>query len=104
MIAVIETGGKQYLVQEGQKLTIEKIEAEPGTEYVFDKVLLTANDDGSDVKIGAPYLGGVTLKAAVETQGRSKKLRVVKFHRKVRYTRTHGHRQDQTQVTIGAIA
>lgn len=104
MIAVIETGGKQYLVSEGKSLTIEKIDGEPGSEVSFDKVLLVANEDGSDAKVGTPYLDGVSIKATVESQGRAKKLRVVKFRRKVRYKRTQGHRQPQTQVKIGAIA
>lgn len=104
MFAVIETGGKQHLVQTEQSLKIEKIDGEVGSEVVFDKVLLLANDDGSDVKIGAPYLEGVSIKATVEEQGRDKKLRVVKFKRKVRYKRVFGHRQHFTKVKVGAIA
>lgn len=100
MFAVIETGGKQYLVQTGETLKIEKLAVEPGKEVVFDKVLLLANDDGSDVKIGQPYLEGVSIAATVESQERTKKLRVVKFKRKVRYKRVIGHRQHQTKVTL----
>ena len=100
MIAVIETGGKQYLVKSGDTITIEKIPAEAGEKINFDKVLLTANDDGSDTKVGTPYLSGVTVAAVCKKQGRDKKILVVKYKRKVRYRRAHGHRQHQTTVTI----
>ena len=100
MFAVIETGGKQYLVKSGDVLKIEKLDAEPGKAYVFDKVLLLAKEDGTDVKIGAPYLDGVSISADVEKHGRADKLRVVKFKNKVRYKRAAGHRQDLTVVKI----
>lgn len=100
MLAVIETGGKQYLVKTGDTIKVEKLEVEPGKEVVFDKVLLTASDDGGDVRVGTPYLSGVSVKALCKTQGRAKKIRVVKFKRKVRYRRTAGHRQHFTAVTI----
>lgn len=102
MIAVIETGGKQYVVRNGMTLTIEKIDHEAGAEVVFDKVLLLAEDDGSAVKIGTPYLEGVTVKAVVEAQGKDKKIRVIKYKRKVRYRRVIGHRQSFTKVKIAA--
>ncbi|PIT86105.1 MAG: 50S ribosomal protein L21 [Candidatus Magasanikbacteria bacterium CG10_big_fil_rev_8_21_14_0_10_43_6] len=104
MFAVIETGGKQYLVETGQTLKIEKIDGEVGKDVVFDKVLLLAKSDGSDVKIGAPYLDGVSIAATVKEQARERKLRVVKFKRKVRYKRVHGHRQHFTKVEVKAIA
>lgn len=100
MFAVIETGGKQYLVKTGDVLKIEKLEVEAGKEVVFDKVLLTANDDGTDVKIGTPYLSGVSISANVEQQGRADKIRVVKYKNKVRYKRVIGHRQDFTKVKV----
>ena len=100
MLSVIETGGKQYLVRSGQTLSIEKLPVEKGQTVTFDKVLLTANDDGSDVKIGMPYLEGVVVSGTVEAQGRAKKIRVVKYKRKVRYRRVHGHRQAFTKVKI----
>ena len=100
MMAVIEAGGKQYLIRSGEDLKIEKLDAELGTEVVFDKVLLTAKEDGSDVKIGTPYLEGVAIKADVLEQGRSKKIRVVKYKRKVRYKRVYGHRQHFTKITV----
>ena|SRR3989338_8144639 len=100
MIAVIETGGKQYLVKSGDKLTIEKFEAEPGAAILFDRVLLLANDDGTNVRIGEPILEGVTVSATCDEQARTAKIRVVKYKRKVRYRRVHGHRQHITKVTI----
>ena len=103
MFAVIETGGKQYLIQTGDTLKIEKLEAEVGKDVIFDKVLLLAGADGKDVKIGTPYLEGVSIVAEVEEQGRSKKVRVVKFKRKVRYKRVHGHRQHFTKVKVKKV-
>lgn len=103
MFAVIETGGKQYLIKTGDTLKIEKVDAQPGKDVVFDKVLLLAKEDGSDVKIGTPYLDGVSIAATVEEQGRGKKVRVVKFKNKVRYKRTRGHRQHFTKVKVKKI-
>jgi len=100
MFAVIQTGGKQYLIKSGETLKIEKLEAEPGKEYIFDKVLLLAKDDGTDVQIGTPYLEGVSIAADVEDHGRGKKIRVVKFKRKVRYKRVIGHRQHFTKIKV----
>src|SRR3989338_44444 len=100
MFALIETGGKQYLVKTGQVLKVEKLEAEPGKPFVFDKVLLLANDDGTDVEIGTPYLEGVSISADIEEQGRSSKIRVVKYKRKVRYKRVIGHRQHFTKIKV----
>jgi len=99
MIAVIETGGKQYLIKTGDAIKIEKLLALEGEKVSFDKVLLTAKDDGSDVKIGKPYLD-IVVEAMVEKQGRAKKIRVEKFKRKVRYHKVYGHRQPFTQVKI----
>jgi len=103
MFAVIETGGKQYLIKTGDTLKIEKLDVEEGKEAVFDKVLMLAEEDGSDVKIGKPYLDGVSIAATVEKQGRTRKIRVVKFKRKVRYKRVHGHRQAFTKVAVKAV-
>lgn len=100
MFAVIETGGKQYLVKTGDVLKIEKLEVESGKGVVFDKVLLTADDSGVNVKIGAPYLAGVSIDADVLEQGRADKIRVVKFKNKIRYKRVIGHRQHFTKVKI----
>ena len=103
MFAVIETGGKQYLIKTGDTLKVEKLDTEAGKEVVFDKVLLLAKENGTDVQIGTPYLKGVSIAATVEEQGRSKKLRVVKFKRKVRYKRVKGHRQHFTKVKVKKV-
>ena len=103
MFAVIQTGGKQYLIKTGDTLKIEKLDVEPGKDVVFEKVLLLAKEDGSDVQIGKPYLEGVSIAASVEEQGRSKKLRVIKFKRKVRYKRVKGHRQHFTKVKVKEV-
>ena len=103
MFAVIQTGGKQYLVKPGMVLTIEKLSGEAGGEIVFDKVLLLADEAGGEVKLGTPYLSGVSVVATIEAQGRSKKIRVVKYKRKVRYKRVHGHRQHVTKVKVKTL-
>jgi large subunit ribosomal protein L21 len=103
MLAVIETGGKQYLVKDGTPLTIEKIEGEQGSEVTFDKVLLLAKEDGSDVKVGTPYLEGVAIKADLTAQGRARKVMVIKYKPKIRYKRTRGHRQQETKVRIKTV-
>lgn len=103
MFAVIETGGKQYLVKTGETLKIEKLEAAVGTDVMFDTVLMLADEDGKNVQIGTPYLDGVSVSATVESQTRDKKIRVVKFKRKVRYKKVHGHRQHVTRVKVKAI-
>ncbi len=103
MHAVIFTGGKQYLVEEGQTIKVEKLDAEVGAEVIFDKILLTAKGDGQNVEIGTPFLDGKTVSALVKEQGREKKIRVVKYKPKIRYKRVIGHRQKYTQVTIGKI-
>ena len=103
MFAVIETGAKQYLVKTGETLKIEKLEVEPGKEVVFDRVLLLANEDGTSVKIGAPYLAGVSIAATVESQMRGKKIRIVKFKNKIRYKKAQGHRQRLTKVKLKEV-
>lgn len=104
MIAVILTGGKQYLVQEGDTLRVEKLaEAEEGNTVTFDSVLLTGNKDGSNVKVGAPTVAGASVAATVLANGRAKKILVQKFKAKVRYDKTYGHRQPYTEVKIDKI-
>lgn len=97
-IAVIETGGKQYLVNEGSKLTIEKIiGAEAGKDVSF-KTLLT--DDGA-LTLGAPYLSEAT--ASYDAEGRNKTINVVKYKAKSRYYKKRGHRQPHAKVTLKKI-
>ncbi|OIO18769.1 MAG: 50S ribosomal protein L21 [Candidatus Magasanikbacteria bacterium CG_4_9_14_0_2_um_filter_41_10] len=104
MFAVVFTGGKQYFVEEGQTINIEKLETEIGNTVTFDQILLTAKGDGQDVEIGMPFLVGKTITATVKDQGRAKKIRVVKYKPKTRYKRVNGHRQPFTTVTIDKIA
>lgn len=98
LIAVIETGGKQYLVAPGQTLKIEKLPVTEGSEYVFDKVLLTS--EGGKTVIGTPYIAGATVTATVEVQGRARKIRILRYHSKTRTRRRKGHRQPFTQVKM----
>ena len=101
MYAVIETGGKQYKVSEGDVIFIEKLEAAEGEAVTFDKVLVVA--DGENVKVGAPAVEGATVTAKVEKQGKAKKIYVFKMKRKKNYRRKKGHRQPFTKVTIEKI-
>jgi len=101
-LAVIKTGGKQYLVQEGQKLTIEKIPGDAGTAVMFKEVLLVARD-GGEVTVGRPTVSGAVVSGKIISQGLGPKISVIKFKRKVRYKRNHGHRQPQTVVLIEKI-
>ena len=102
MYAVIKTGGKQYRVQEGASLKIEKLEAEEGSTIEFDQVLLIG--EGASVKLGTPVIDGGKVTGTVEEQGRRKKVEVVKFKRRQGYKRQKGHRQAFTQVKITGIS
>ncbi|BEU87389.1 50S ribosomal protein L21 [Selenomonas sp. TAMA-11512] len=101
MYAVIKTGGKQYRVQEGDVLFVEKLAAEAGETVVFDEVLTVA--DGDNVKIGTPVVAGAKVSAKVEAQGKAKKILVFKYKAKANYRRRQGHRQPYTKVTIEKI-
>ena len=101
MYAVIETGGKQYKVSEGDVIYIEKLEAAEGDAVTFDKVLVLA--DGENVTVGAPAVEGATVTAKVEKQGKSKKIYVFKMKRKKNERKKKGHRQPFTKVTIEKI-
>ncbi|MDP4001100.1 MAG: 50S ribosomal protein L21 [bacterium] len=100
--AVIDTGGKQYLVSPDEKIIIEKLDALAGDSVVFDKVLLTV--DGDKVKVGKPYVTGSKVTGKVLTQQRGKKLVVFKYKAKSRYRRKQGHRQSETIVQIEKIS
>ena len=103
MIAVIHTGGKQYLVSPGNKIKIEKIEEKEGSEVSFDKVLLFEDDKGS-ISIGTPYLEKVEVKGKVLSEGKDKKKIVFKYKPKKRYKVKKGHRQPFTEVEIKEIS
>jgi len=98
--AVIETGGKQYKVSEGQKLKIEKLAVEKDGKVIFDKVLLVSD---KDTEVGTPYLKGEKVEAKVVRQGRDKKKIVFRYHSKTRYRKKKGHRQPFTEVEITKI-
>lgn len=94
------TGGKQYFVKTGDTIKIEKVIGKEGDKITFDKVLLTAGDDGSAVKVGNPLVSGVKVSAIILKQGKNRTVRVEKFKRKVRYHKVHGQRQRFTEVKI----
>ena len=100
MYAIIETGGKQVKVEEGQEIFVEKVEADIEETITFDKVLFVGGDD---VKVGAPYVEGATVTAKVEKQGRQKKITVFKYKPKKNYKRKQGHRQPFTKLVIDKI-
>lgn len=102
MFAVIETGGQQFKVVEGEMLKVEKIIGEIGSEVALDKVLLVKTED--DTKIGNPYVDGAKVTAEILEQDRSKKVIVFKFKRRKGYKRMKGHRQPFTKIKIINIA
>ncbi|MDD6094128.1 MAG: 50S ribosomal protein L21 [Clostridia bacterium] len=101
MYAVIETGGKQYKVTEGDVVFVEKLTADEGAEVVFDKVLVCG--DGSDVKVGAPTVDGAKVTAKVLKNGKAKKIYVMTYKPKKNEKRKMGHRQPYTKVEIAKI-
>jgi large subunit ribosomal protein L21 len=101
MYAVVATGGKQYKVQEGEILRVEKLTGEIGAPVAFDQVLMLS--DGESVQLGRPVLEGVQVKGHIVEQGKSKKILVFKYKRRKRYRRKQGHRQLFTAVKIDAI-
>ncbi len=101
MLSIIETGGKQYLVKEGDKIKIEKLEGKEGDKVNFDRVLLI-NDD-KKTEIGNPYLKNHNVEGEITKVGRSKKVIVFRYHNKTRYRKTKGHRQWYTEVKINKI-
>jgi large subunit ribosomal protein L21 len=101
MYAVIETGGKQYRVNEGDIIRVEKLPAEVGSDIEFEKVLLVGS--GEDVKVGMPLVDGAKVTGKVVEQDRGKKIVVFKMKRRKNYRRKQGHRQDYTGVRIDRI-
>ncbi len=100
MYAIIETGGKQYKVSEGDVLRVEKLDAEVGSEVTFDRVLMTG---GEDVKVGTPLVEGAKVTAEVKAQDKAKKIIVYKYKAKKGYHKKAGHRQRYTEVVIKGI-
>jgi large subunit ribosomal protein L21 len=100
MYAIIKTGGKQYQVEEGKVISVEKLIAEQGDEVTFDDVLLVS---GEDVKIGKPNVEGAKVVGVVLEQGKEAKIRIFKYKAKSNYRRRQGHRQPFTKVQIKKI-
>ena len=102
MYASIVTGGKQYKVEEGGTLFVEKLDAEVESSVTFDKVLAVSVSE-DDVKFGAPYVDGATVVATVVKQGKGEKIRIIKHKAKKGYRKRQGHRQPYTKLTIEKI-
>ena len=102
MYAVIRTGGKQYRVSAGDKVKVERLPDEVGTEIVLDQVL--AIGDGADVKCGAPLLSGAAVKATVVSHGLHDKVRIFKLRLRKHYKKSQGHRQPYTEIEITGIS
>ena len=101
MLAIFESGGKQYLVSKGEKIQVEKLDADEGKTVTFDKVLLTST--GSDINVGRPYISGAAVHGKVLKQGRGKKIHVLKYKSKSKYRRKIGARQHFTEVEITKV-
>jgi large subunit ribosomal protein L21 len=102
MYAVVKTGGKQYRVTAGEKLKIEQIPADIGSEIVLDQVLMVA--DGENVSLGSPLVTGAAVNARIIAHGRGEKIRIFKMRRRKHYRKTQGHRQNYTEIEILGIS
>lgn len=102
MYAVIKTGGKQYKVATGEKLKIEQIAAEVGQQIVIDRVLAVGT--GAELQVGTPWVAGASVTATVLAQGRHDKVRIFKMRRRKHYQKRQGHRQNFTEIEIGAVS
>ncbi len=103
MYAVIQTGGKQYRVEPGKTVVVEKLDGDKGAQVVFDQVLLVSSGDGGNISVGKPTVAGAKVTGEIVEQGRGDKLVVFKFRRRKNYVRRNGHRQNYTAVKIAAI-
>jgi large subunit ribosomal protein L21 len=101
MYAVVSTGGKQYKVQKGETLRIEKIAGEIGSKVIFEKVLMVA--DGENIRVGQPMVENATVQASIIEQDKARKILVFKYKRRKRYRRKQGHRQPYTAIRIDGI-
>ncbi len=102
MYAVIKTGGKQYKVAAGETIRVEQLAADVGQEVVLDRVLAVGS--GAELKVGAPWVDGASVSATVVAHGRHAKLRIFKMRRRKHYQKHGGHRQNYTELQIGAVS
>jgi large subunit ribosomal protein L21 len=102
MYAVIRTGGKQYRVAAGDKLKVEKLLADVGSEVLLDQVLMVG--EGAAVKVGAPLVPGAAVKATVVGHGKADKVTIFKLRRRKHYKKSQGHRQNYTEIQITGIS
>lgn len=102
MYAVVVTGGKQYRVEQGSKVRVEKLSGEAGSTVTLDQVLMVG--DGSDIKVGAPTVDGASVSAEIVGQGRGKKVEIIKFRRRKHHMKRQGHRQAYTELKITGIS
>ncbi|HER34560.1 MAG: 50S ribosomal protein L21 [Halothiobacillaceae bacterium] len=102
MYAVVVTGGKQYRVEQGSKVRVEKLPGDAGSTVTLDKVLMVG--DGSDIKVGTPNVDGASVTAEIVGQGRGKKVEIIKFRRRKHHMKRQGHRQAYTELKITGIS
>jgi len=102
MFAIVESGGKQYRLSEGDKVRVERLEGEEGSQVVLESVLAVETD--TDFKVGQPHVKGARVIGTILAQGRGPKIRIFKYKRRKGYRRTKGHRQDFTEIRIDQIA
>jgi len=101
MYAVIKAGGKQYKVASGEKIKVELMSADVGQEIVIEQVL--AVGEGTDLKIGTPWVAGASVKATIVAHGKHDKVRIFKMRRRKHYQKHGGHRQQFTELEIGSV-
>ncbi|MGL4948038.1 MAG: 50S ribosomal protein L21 [Mycoplasma sp.] len=97
MFAIFQTGGKQYKVQQGENIYVEKLDIEPGQKITFDQIMMV------DSKIGTPYVDGANVVATVVKHGKGEKIKIIKFKSKKHHMKRQGHRQPYTQLLIESI-
>ncbi len=102
MYAIIETGGKQYAVSQGERIRVEKLAGDVGSEIELDQVLLVG--EGDDIKVGTPVISGAKVTGTILAHGRGRKVIVYKLHKRKNYRRKQGHRQAFTEVEVTGIS
>jgi len=102
-IAVIKTGGKQYIVKKDAEIKIEKLSDGEGKNFVFENVLMISDEKGDELKVGDPYIKDAKVEVEILEQGKNKKIHAAKYKNKTRYYKAYGHRQSFTKVKINKI-